>query len=361
MFLKTPFLVILIVTLAAAPLLCAEEAPRIVFDSVNYDFGRVNQGENVVHRFVFRNRGGGDLEIERVRSSCGCTSTLLSANTILPGKKGEIKATFSTRGRKGRQSKSITVVSNDPDNSRVRLTISGEIVLALNLIPPRLSLRDVIFGEGESARVGVELSEDCEHLEITEVISTSPHIEAEVEDMVLPREKGGGRGWIGRLFRRKKKEKEGPARTTLRVRVRPEAPKGRLFGKVIIKYKDGKKGETALPVYARIVGNIAAKPERLFFGSISPEKGKEVSIVVTDRRGRKLVITRMEAGTVLLEVRREPIDISSIRCIVKVKPGAPPGVIRGCLKLFTDDDGESVLEVPYSGNVRPKKRVSRDD
>jgi len=44
-------------------------APKIVFDEKTYDFGKVNQGENVVHEFVFRNTGKRDLEIRKVKGS----------------------------------------------------------------------------------------------------------------------------------------------------------------------------------------------------------------------------------------------------------------------------------------------------
>ena len=64
-----------------------------------------------------------------------------------------------------------------------------------------------------------------------------------------------------------------------------------------------------LPVYARIVGNITAEPERLSLGWLSTESGKEKSVIVRDKRGRKLVIERAESGSGFVEIEQEPVDV----------------------------------------------------
>jgi len=45
------------------------QAPKIVFTNKTFDFGKVNQGEEVVHEFVFKNTGKKDLEIRKVKGS----------------------------------------------------------------------------------------------------------------------------------------------------------------------------------------------------------------------------------------------------------------------------------------------------
>jgi hypothetical protein len=45
------------------------KAPTISFDSLEYDFGSVDQGTKVEHIFKFKNTGVGMLHIEKVRSS----------------------------------------------------------------------------------------------------------------------------------------------------------------------------------------------------------------------------------------------------------------------------------------------------
>lgn len=106
-----------------------ENAPRIKFDQTKFDFGTIKQGEHVEHEYKFTNTGKSPLLIRRVKASCGCTATNLSSSTIEPGQSGSIKATFSSTGRSGKQTKTITVISNDPhgNNSRVVLWLKGNV------------------------------------------------------------------------------------------------------------------------------------------------------------------------------------------------------------------------------------------
>lgn len=340
--------------LFATPL-CGEDGPEITFDKKECDFGKVSQGDNVVHSFTFSNTGKSDLLIERVKSSCGCTTALISDKTVPPGEKGEIKATFSTRGRRGKQRKTITVTSNDPANNHVTLSLTGEIVVPLSLDPPRLSLRDVVLGEEKTEDVRVTLSEDWKECRITDIISTNPHIQGHVTNDTLPKRKGGIFSALARVFQGKKK-KAGSRETTLQVRILPDAPKGRIHGRINLKYEGEKKGEAVLPVYARIVGNISARPERLSMGSITPDEGKKMSVVVSDIRGKELAIKSIETGSDFISTEQQPVDASSIKIIVTVKPRAPTGFLRGQMKLHTGDPSERVVEIPYSGRVQPRVR-----
>lgn len=65
----------------------------------------------------------------------------MSAQRIAPGKSGEIKATFNTAGKNGRQSKTITVTNNDPTKANFVYHMEGTITEPLSLAPGALSLR----------------------------------------------------------------------------------------------------------------------------------------------------------------------------------------------------------------------------
>ena len=47
--------------------------PAISFDKLQYNFGTINQGESVSHRFLFSNTGEAELIIANAKGSCGCT------------------------------------------------------------------------------------------------------------------------------------------------------------------------------------------------------------------------------------------------------------------------------------------------
>ncbi len=102
-------------------------AAKITVDNKIFDFGTIQQGESTEHTFVISNVGKSDLIIRKVKASCGCTAVKPEKEVIAPGEKTSIKATFNSRGKSGRQNKSITVITNDPLASNVLLRIQGTV------------------------------------------------------------------------------------------------------------------------------------------------------------------------------------------------------------------------------------------
>jgi hypothetical protein len=131
------FLFVIIFLAISSSMLLAEPTPKIKFNHESWDFGRVNQGDILTHVFSFRNEGDATLRINRVRTSCGCTAALVSEKRIEPGKTGELKVNFNTRGYEGEVSKYIYVETNDPQDPRKQLAVSARI----NVPPqPRIDL-----------------------------------------------------------------------------------------------------------------------------------------------------------------------------------------------------------------------------
>jgi len=104
-----------------------ERAPVASFAETTFNFGNIQQGEKVSYDFVLTNNGQTDLEIRTVRASCGCTAIAPEQTTIHPGESTKIAVTFNSEGKKGTQNKTITVITNDPNNYRVVLWIKGEV------------------------------------------------------------------------------------------------------------------------------------------------------------------------------------------------------------------------------------------
>jgi hypothetical protein len=102
-------------------------SPRIEFSQTAFDFGDIKEGVNAEYEFTFRNAGKSDLMIRKVKPSCGCTTVEPSQKVLKPGESSSIKASFRTNGYSGRQSKSITVITNDPKMSTVVLRLSGNV------------------------------------------------------------------------------------------------------------------------------------------------------------------------------------------------------------------------------------------
>ena len=101
--------------------------PELSFEKLRHNFGKINQGESVSHQFVFTNTGQAGLIISNAKGSCGCTVPKWPRKPIAPGESEEIKVTFNSAGKSGKQSKTITLVTNAIPNTTV-LTISANIL-----------------------------------------------------------------------------------------------------------------------------------------------------------------------------------------------------------------------------------------
>ena len=101
---------------------------KIMFENESHDFGKVEQGIQLEYSFKFINEGAVPLFIKKVQPSCGCTGAVTDGESeYSEGESGEIKITFNTQGRTGRQEKHIVVFTNDPDMPQINLKISCDI------------------------------------------------------------------------------------------------------------------------------------------------------------------------------------------------------------------------------------------
>jgi len=108
----------------------AEELPKTTaeFKTEAYDFGKVNEGEEVYHKFEFTNSGSEDLVITYIRPSCGCTTPEWSEEPVAPGEAGYIDVKFDSKGKVGTQVKNITVFGNFEGQTHRVLKLTGEVI-----------------------------------------------------------------------------------------------------------------------------------------------------------------------------------------------------------------------------------------
>ena len=91
----------------------AENLPVMTFVSDTFEFGTINEGDEVHAVFEFQNTGKTDLIITNAKASCGCTVPDWPKNkAIKPGEKSQIKALFRSKGKRNAQNKSITLTTN---------------------------------------------------------------------------------------------------------------------------------------------------------------------------------------------------------------------------------------------------------
>lgn len=118
-----------------------KKGPRIEFENVVHDFGKVGPGSTHRCEFKFINTGDSLLKVKKPTSTCGCTVAKLSKKEYAPGESGSVKITrFHVPTSPGTARKDVFVSSNDPTRSKVRLTVQAKVVLKVTYKPKRLKL-----------------------------------------------------------------------------------------------------------------------------------------------------------------------------------------------------------------------------
>jgi len=121
-------LILLVIVLTNIAFAQFENEPKAVIMPMNYDFGNIIQDSVVTTFYVITNEGNDLLKITNVSASCGCTAVIPEKNELKPGESTNIKVTFNSKGRSGTQQKIITVETNDPKNSTIKLTLTGNVI-----------------------------------------------------------------------------------------------------------------------------------------------------------------------------------------------------------------------------------------
>jgi hypothetical protein len=81
-------------------------------DKKEHDFGRIKQGDSVECTFKVTNSGKEPLILEEAHGSCGCTVPDYPKEPIPAGESRDIKVKFNSAGKKGKQSKTVTITAN---------------------------------------------------------------------------------------------------------------------------------------------------------------------------------------------------------------------------------------------------------
>ena len=102
------------------------KVPQLTIYSPVFDFGEVNEGEKLEYTFLIKNTGEANLVISSAKTSCGCTVPKFPKEPILPNQQSEITVVFNTKGKFGKQNKTVTLLTNTVPRAKV-LTIKGYI------------------------------------------------------------------------------------------------------------------------------------------------------------------------------------------------------------------------------------------
>ena len=123
---------ILFVLLAALLTACAGNQPQINPETSEFDFGDVVNGVIMEKDLTVRNTGRGDLVVETVTTTCGCTTASLDAMTIPSGGSATLHIEFDSGAHgpelTGQVMRQVILISNDPQQPEATVQFVANIL-----------------------------------------------------------------------------------------------------------------------------------------------------------------------------------------------------------------------------------------
>jgi len=115
--------------------------PRVEFEKVFHNFGKIGPGTRNSCEFNFKNTGDKVLRIRKIESTCSCSIPKLKKRIYEPGESGTIIVNYTPfKNERGKTSRKLIVPTNDKTNPQVTLTIKAFLELKVAHTPTMAKL-----------------------------------------------------------------------------------------------------------------------------------------------------------------------------------------------------------------------------
>jgi hypothetical protein len=328
-----------------APANDAGDPPNIQVDRMVYDFGEVSGRTKVEGKFVITNTGGGVLELQQPKPTCGCTVAQLSKDKLARGESSELPFTMNINpAHGGVMEKFIGLTSNDPDNGTLRLSLKVNVKPLFAIEPTTINLGDLTAGTATNLVITMTRLDD-KPLDFKNHQATTG-----LTTRVEPVEESNGKS----------------------VRVHADfkadgAPRN-ITESIALFTNDSSISQPVASVHilGRLVGDITVSPEKIIWSTHDPAnwpgpRGKEMARrPVTIKRSAK-------AASQPLEIKSVKTNLENIKVTVNTKEEgqsyevelilekAPTESINGMMTIETNFESISKLEVPIHINIYTRR------
>ncbi len=172
-------------TLSAQPRLILPQGP-------SFNYGAVLAGERPVHIIPVGNEGTDTLRIQSATAQCNCSQIRILSGKIPPGGTGYVEVTFLSDFDKGRVSKGISLITNDPHQPVTYVRFSVEVERLVEFEP-----HSVIFTAAEAVAMTPKVlairNLDSLDLTVLSVVDTTGLVQPRTTGMLIP---AGGTGLV---------------------------------------------------------------------------------------------------------------------------------------------------------------------
>lgn len=310
-------------------------APKIEVVPETKDAGIVAKGQVIETTFVVKNNGGSDLLISDARPGCGCTVANYD-RVIKPGAEGKVVTSVDTKAFTGPISKSVLLVSNDPERGQINLFIKATVKPFVDILPQPYVRVAIVKGDSDSRDVILLSEEKTFKPTIAEV--SQNYVKAEIAPAG---EKDKIPGHPGEQYR-------------VRITVTPDAPEGLLNAPVRIATGVSQQPMIEIPISGVVRARVSVTPVLVNFGNFTAGKDPITrNIVVTNNKpGTPVKVTRAEVSIPGFITDVVPTQEGiSYTVVVKAGDKIRKGALDGTVKLYTTDKEKPMIELPLRGEV----------
>jgi hypothetical protein len=302
---------------------------HLYIDDIFQFLGTVEEGGKVSSVFKFTNTGLDTLKLN-ARASCSCTKIMFNDNNIPSGETGELQIEFNTTRRRGLQQQSIDVLTNDPKNKSLTLTLAAIVKASLIAVPDRLYLGEIPAGSSVTRDITVIDSGEgklkVEKVEIMDGITAHvlPARQDSIFGLVIP----------------------------VKISVTGGIIPGDFEKKVTINAMTDRQHTLTIPVSGAVMGLFKVLPPVLFFGNVKPGETavRELTLIPTD--GKPLPTPSVKSPSKYLTVAVKPID-GGTRYTLTASFKAPQTAVtlNDTLSVTVQGKKETALMVPLYARV----------
>jgi hypothetical protein len=316
--------------LSAQPVPSSEPAPRIRVIDPELKFGTMQRGTTKTHDFVVQNVGTAPLTLELGETSCKCTVGVADKEPISPGDSVLVHLEWTANSAPGPFRQTANLHTNDPLQSRVVLSVEGQVSAAEGVEPPEFLFDKVTAGESKSVQVFVmSMFEDQIKVDHPELVhpETRPFFDVKIEP----------------VSREELPNPDAKSGVLITLRLKPGLPLGVFSQRLSLhtSLRDAEKLD--IPIYGRVIGDITVHGTRwddergvLRLGNVKSSEGKrdKLNLVVRgpDAAGIQLKVVDTDPPQLsarLGEPTRLNDNLVHVPLEIEVPAGTPPMVRLG--------------------------------
>ncbi len=277
----------------------------------------------VRHTFKFKNIGKSVLEIRGVKTSCGCTAAAPTKNHLAPGEEAEITVGFDTHFQKGRQVRTITAFTNDPDSSSAVMTMQGVVRQQVSATPDQVAFGSVKRGSEQTREVVI-----ADLVGGKAPFSVGP-VEHENQSIKVDQQK----------------RTDGKPGVVLKVTLLPTMPVGPFDDSIKVTTN---RVPINVNVFGTVTGDLSLDPAQVSFGIVP--RGQDVVRILrlTNQGARQVKVLNITSSSPAVTAAAQPVAPGKeYKITVVLKHGTPDGQLRGQLAIRTDDPEQATVNVPF--------------